>query len=174
MSTLKDIFKKLEESMASAAFAEAGEFETARQLLKPVKNAHKRVLLGTDKAEIDAKTIGYAMRLCQRIGGNLEIFHVLRMSDAKMATEIEQKKDLIDALKAKFGTKGISYQLVMGQDCLADEVLKHTTTRRDLLCVVFDALEAGSSSCLQAKQNMIAKFHALNCPVVVYAESTMA
>ncbi len=174
MNTLKEIFKKLEESMTSAAFAEAGEFDTARQFLKSTKNAHKRVLLGTDRLEIDSKTIGYALRLCQRIGGNLEIFHVLRMEDDQLASELAQKKELIAALQDGLGKKGISYQLVLGRECLADEVLKHTTKRRDLLCVVFDALEAGSASCLQARQNMIAKFHALNCPVVVYAESSMA
>lgn len=174
MNILAKILESLEQSMTAATFAEAGEFEMARQFIKPHKNAHKRVLLGTDRADINPKTLDYAMRLCQSIGGSLEIFHLLHLSEESMAGEPGQKNRLVKAIKGLLGEKGIVYQLVMGEECLAEEVLKYTSNRRDLLCVIFDAIGAGNSSCQQAKETMLAKFHALHCPVVVYAEQPMA
>ncbi len=171
MSTLTAIFKKLEESMSAATFAEAGEFETARQFLTTNKNARKRVLLGTDKQEIDARTISYAMHLCQRLGGGLEIFHVLHLPAEEEGTELSQGKEPLVSLSNALHQKGIAYQPVKGAGCLADEVLRHAGSRRDILCVVFDAMEAGGTTCRKAKENMIAKFQAMHCPVVMYAGS---
>lgn len=174
MSTLTAIFKKLEESMSAATFAEAGEFETARQFLTPGKNARKRVLLGTDKPEIDARTISYAMHLCQRLGGGLEIFHVLHLPEEETDSALNQKKEPLASLNNTLQQKGIAYQPVRGAGCLADEVLRHVGNRRDLLCVVYDAMEAGGVTCRKAKENMLVRFQALHCPVVMYAGSVRA
>lgn len=146
----------------------------ARQFIKSPKNAHKRVLLGTDREEINPKTLHYAMRLCQCIGGSLEIFHVLHVVEEGVTGESVQKNRLVEAVKNFFLEKGILYQLVMGKECLAEEVLRYTSNRRDLLCVIFDSMETGNLSCQKAKENMLVKFHALHCPVVVYAEQPMA
>lgn len=174
MNILATMIKKFEESMAAATYAEAGEFEMASQFLQPRKNAHKRVLLGTDRAEVNPKTLQYAMRLCKYIGGTLEIFHVLNLPEECMDVEPEQKNRLIEVVQGSLGNKGVVYQFVVGEECLAAEVLKYTNNRRDLLCVVFDAIEAGNSNCQKAKEAMLAKFHTLHCPVVVYAEQPVA
>jgi hypothetical protein len=174
MGLLATIIEKLEKSMSAATFAEAGEFETAGQFLKPNKNAYKRVLLGTDREEINPKALQYAMRLAQRIGGKLEICHVIRADEETLSGEAEQKDKLVESVQGSLGERGIIYQLVMGEECLAEEVLRYTTNRRNLLCVVFDAIEAGNSSCQKARETMLAKFHALHCPVVVYAEESVA
>ncbi len=174
MSALTTLFKKLEESMTAATFAEAGELETARQFLKTNKNAHKRVLLGTDKPELETRTISYALHLCQRLGGGLEIFHMLRMPGNKTASGLNQKKEPLASLNTALRKKGVVYHPVSGLGCLADEVLRHAGTRRDILCVVFDALEPDGASCRKAKENMITKFQALQCPVVMCAGSARA
>jgi len=174
MSALTTMFKKLEEAMTAATFAEAGEFEMARQLLKTNKNAHKRVLLGTDKPEIAPRTISYALHLCQRLGGGLEIFHMLHTLEKETASELSQEEAPLSALNSSLQEKGVIYQPFNGLGCLADEVLRHAGARRDILCVVFDALEPDGSRCRKAKENMIAKFQALHCPVVMYAGSVRA
>lgn len=171
MSTLTAIFKKLEESMTAATFAEAGEFETARQFLQTNKNARKRVLLGTDKPEIDARTISYAMHLCQRLGGGLEIFHVLHLPAGETDTDLNQGKEPLVSLSNVLHQQGIAYQPTRGTGCLADAVIRHAGSRRDILCVVFDAMEASGATCRKAKENMLAKFQVLRCPVVMYAGS---
>lgn len=172
MSALTTMFKKLEEAMTAATFAEAGEFETARQFLTTNKNARKRVLLGTDKPEIATRTISYALHLCQRLGGSLEIFHMLHLPENEMASSLSQDEEPLADLNTALQQKGVLYQPVSGHGCLADEVLRHAGTRRDILCVVFDALEPDGTSCRKAKENMITKFQALHCPVVMYAGSS--
>jgi hypothetical protein len=173
MSALTTMFKKLEEAMTAATFAEAGEFETARQFLQTNKNARKRVLLGTDKPEIAPRTISYALHLCQRLGGGLEIFHMLNIPENETASDLGQEKEPLAALNQALQEKGVVYQPVSGLDCLADEVLRHAGSRRDILCVVFDALEPDGPKCRKAKENMIAKFQALHCPVVMYAGASV-
>lgn len=173
MSALTTMFKKLEEAMTAATFAEAGEFETARQFLTTNKNARKRVLLGTDKPEIAARTISYALHLCQRLGGGLEIFHMLHLPENETASGPSLEKEPLAALNNALQKKGVVYQPFNGLGCLADEVLRHAGTRRDILCVVFDVLEPDGASCRKAKENMIAKFQALHCPVVMYAGSSV-
>ncbi|MCX5874936.1 MAG: hypothetical protein NT087_01290 [Deltaproteobacteria bacterium] len=173
MRALTTMFKKLEEAMTAATFAEAGEFETARQLLKTNKNARKRVLLGTDKPEIAARTINYALHLCQRLGGGLEIFHMLHLLENETASGLNQDDEPLAALNSSLQEKGVIYQPVSRPGCLADEMLKHAGARRDILCVVFDVLEPDGTNCRKAKENMIAKFQALHCPVVMYAGSSV-
>jgi len=174
MSALTTMFKKLEEAMTAATFAEAGEFETARQILKTNKNAHKRVLLGTDKPEIAPRTISYALHLCQRLGGGLEIFHMLNMPENEIVSGMSQENEPIAALNTSLQEKGVIYQPFNGLGCLADEVLRHAGGRRDILCVVFDVLDPNGTNCRKAKENMITKFQALHCPVVMYAGSSRA
>lgn len=174
MSALTTLFKKLEESMTAATFAEAGEFETARQFLKTNKNVHKRVLLGTDKPEIAARTISYAMHLCQRLEGSLEIFHMLRIPESEAGSLLSRGKEPLATLNTALQHKGVVYQPINGSGCLADEMLRHAISRRDILCIVFDALEPDGANCRKAKDNMIAKFQALHCPVVMYAGSFRA
>ena len=170
MGSLMAILRKFEESMIAASFAEAGEFETANWVLGLSKNANKRVLLGTDKTEIKPITIGNALRLCQRIGGNLEIFHMLRLPGGTTEKELRQEKEMIEALVGTLLRKGVVYRPVRAEGCLADALLGHVATRRDILCVVFDALEAGEARCFKAKEKMIARFQSLSCPVMIYGD----
>ena len=99
---------------------------------------------------------------------------MLHMLESETASGLSQEKEPLAALNSSLQEKGVIYQPVSGPGCLADEVLKHAGARRDILCVVFDALEPDGATCRKAKENMIAKFQALHCPVVMYAGSFRA
>ena len=43
MKTLKNIFKKFENAMVAGTFAEAGEFETAKQFMQEEELHHKKI-----------------------------------------------------------------------------------------------------------------------------------
>ncbi len=164
MIKLASIFKKFEEAMAASAFAEEGEFDMARQLLKSSKNANKKVLLGMDEAEVDLNLVRYTINLCQRIGAKLEILHVLRPED-----DVTQKpeagslkgEELLAPFQEDMEKRGIDYQLVIANDSLAEELVSYVGQRRDILCVVLDAAKAG-------KQRIEKELQKLKCPVVVY------
>ena len=171
MRALTNLFKKLEESMTKATLAEAGEFEVSRRLLKANKNAHKRVLLGTDRQEIEPKTISYVLNLCRRLGGGLEVFHMLHLSQNETDSRMDRREELLASLNAPLQEKGVVYHPMHGLGCLADELLRYADGRGDILCVVFDAADPDGMICHKAKENMIGRFETLHCPVVIYAES---
>lgn len=66
------IKRKIEDLMSAVSFAEEGEFETARELMKE----DRRVLLAVRKGQIDRKTFRYAVNTCKRIGASLDVLYV--------------------------------------------------------------------------------------------------
>ena len=76
MKTLKNFFDSFQETMVAAAFAEAGEFESARQMTMNSKNSYKKILLGTEGNASLAKAAQYSFNACLRLGTNLEVLHL--------------------------------------------------------------------------------------------------
>ena len=143
MINIKTLIQKVEKTMAAAAFAEAAEFETAQQFLKQNKTANKKVLLSTNQEEVTEKIVRYAMKLCKRIGGSLEILHLLCTSEKcwmQMKQQMVDGEEILLKARNSFQKIGALYQPVLGDGCgcLAEEVLKYTAKRRDILCIVFD------------------------------------
>lgn len=150
--------------MAATAFAEEGEFDMARQLLKSGKNANKKVLLGMDETEVDLNLIRYTVNLCQRIGAKLEILHVLQAeNDAaqELAAGPIKGEELLAPFQEDMEKRGVYYQLVFATESLAEELVSHVGQRRDILCVVLDAAKAG-------RRRIEKELRKLKCPVVVY------
>ncbi|MGB5884989.1 MAG: hypothetical protein WBG28_12890, partial [Desulfobulbales bacterium] len=81
MKTLKNFFDIFQETMVAAAFAEAGEFESARQMTPVSKNSHKKILLGTEGNTSLAKAAQYSFNACLRLGTSLEVLHLIRQTE---------------------------------------------------------------------------------------------
>ena len=75
MSIFKNGKEKFQKAMSAAAFAEAGEFETARQIAGKSKNAHKKVLVVLEGDDLSMRILQYAQDLSKRLEGQLEILH---------------------------------------------------------------------------------------------------
>lgn len=157
--------------MSAVAFAEAGEFETARrQMVKNRKTAHKRVLLGTDAAEIDRQFVQYALQLCARLEAGLEIVHLIKSGSAS-GKEILA----LDQLQRSLEEKNIVYQAVVEGGSLEEEVEKYTRARRDILCVVLESAEKEPRErrgVAGRKENKFLKN--LSCPVVLFESQARA
>ncbi len=69
---LKKMMKNVEDALAAATFAEAGEAVTASSLMKE----GRKVLLALKEGRIDAKTLKYASNTAQRIDAHLDILYV--------------------------------------------------------------------------------------------------
>lgn len=161
---MKDFLKQFEEVMASAAFAEAGEFESARQMLSRDKTSNKKVLLATDTERVHAGVIRHALNLCRRMGGKLEILHLLAGPANGRAVEMERRE-----IPGELGEYASSYtQLVIGKS-FENEVAKFTENRGDLLCVVLDTARcrktANNNVCRKYLADLVEK---ITCPVVIY------
>ena len=79
-----DLKKKVEDLMSAISFAEEGEFDTAREMLKE----ERRVLLAIKENHLDKKTFRYAINTCKRVGADLDILYV--SSAEKMSPVLEQ------------------------------------------------------------------------------------
>lgn len=159
-----EIRKRIEEAMSAVAFAEEGEFETARQMVKNRKTAHKRVLLGTEAAELDRQFLQYALQLCARLEAGLEIVHVVKLDASS-----EKEKMGLQQLQGSLEEKNIVYQAVIGNGTLEAEVEKYARGRGDILCVVLESARnelRERRSLADKKENKFLKN--LSCPVVLF------
>jgi len=166
MKTLKNFFASFQEAMVAAAFAEAGEFESACQMTKSSKNSHKKILLGTEGNTSLAKAAQYAFKACIRMGTNLEVLHLIRqteLAEAQENTSTLTKENLIPR-KLEFKKIGILYYPVFSKDPLEVEVARFAVHRGDILFVVLN-------KDLGKKQKKGTYFDSLltnlRCPVVV-------
>lgn len=173
MKRFGNILKKFEQAMASAAFAEAGEFETARQMIQADKTANKKVLLGTEGGEVNPQLFGYALDLCRRLGGSLEILQVLPNSPetSNGQVDIEAAKEIPASFRQQLRKMGILYRSILARDVFAKEVVRYAGNRRDLLCVVLGAPRERAAVSARALRQQSTIFKRLSCPVVFYGDA---
>jgi hypothetical protein len=165
VSIFKNSKEKFQKAMSAAAFAEVGEFETAREIAGKNKNAHKKVLVVLEDEDLSLRILKYALDLCKRLGGQLEILH-------------KQGPEKMDITKTKvwqeFTKKGadVAYTSLEPGESLDDRLTEYGKTRRDILCVVLriDLMEKKPSKNKEEKAwspDWI--MQKLNCPVMVYS-----
>lgn len=165
MSIFKYGKEKFEQAMSAAAFAEAGEFETARQLAGRNKNAHKKVLVVLEGDELNQRILKYALDLCKRLGGRLEILHKQGLNKVKI-TET--------AVWAELSGKGeriVCSSLGPGES-LDEKLIEYGRTRRDILCVVLRIALMDKKPVKKMEEKAWSPdwiMQNLNCPVMVYS-----
>lgn len=172
---MANLFKIFEDSMAAAAFAEAGEHEAANEYLATAKTARKKVLLGTNAAEIPPKVFSHAIEVCKRLGARLEILHVVPEQGDASKPEQAAKGRLakLARLKDRFRTFGIPYEYVLGPKGLEEEIMRYAEGRRDIMLIVLglSAPPAGRRGKKQPDSHLISRFQ---CPVVLLKEPQSA
>ena len=148
---MRGIMKQLENTLSASAFAEAGEYETARQLIK----TDQRVLLVLTGTTGDAKSLKYAENFCERMKAKLE---VICSSGMRESVEVSLRS---------IREKGIEYTLAETAGCLKQAMVDITLANQDILYVVvnsFSDLEVGCSGDLNTKTDVR---DMVRCPLVV-------
>ena len=163
------IFKKGKETfqnaMSAAAFAEAGEFETARQIAGKNKNAHKKVLVVLEGDDLNIRILNYASDLCKRLGGQLEILHKQGLQQMDI-TRSEAWQEF-----TKKG-EGFVCSSLDSDESLDDKLIEYGKTRRDILCVVLRIDLMEKKPVKREKEKVWSPdwiMQKLNCPVMVYS-----
>jgi hypothetical protein len=77
----EDLIEQTESHLAAAAFAEAGEFDTALEILD-IPKPFKAVLLVLDNADNGSDAFDYAVNLCRRMKASLEVLALTDGSDS--------------------------------------------------------------------------------------------
>ena len=148
---MRGIMKQLENTLSASAFAEAGEYETARQLIK----TDQRVLLVLTGTIGDAKSLKYAENFCERMKAKLEVICSAGMRDS------------IEVSLRSIREKGIEYTVAETDACLKQAIVDITLANQDILYVVvnsFSDLEVGCSGDLNTKTDVR---DMVRCPLVV-------
>jgi hypothetical protein len=156
--------------MAAVAFAEEGEFETAQRFISPeADKAGKKVVLSLDDPEIKPQLIKYALDLCRRVGGQLEVLHILKQpGTAKTAAEF-----FLNPMVEKLREMGVKYDLIVGNVKPEDELVRQTENRRNILFVVLDSISRTRDLDNDGNGlNVVRIMNKLNCPVVVFSDKT--
>jgi len=156
---LKRWLKEFENDMVSAAFAEAGELETARQIIKE----DRRILLAVTDEKKDINAFKYALNMCKRIGAALDILFSLKSG-----------KDAIDSFIKELRNEGIEHTLVEVNECIKEEVLNYTTARTNILFVVVESSDNLDIHCKDNRKKTLTSLALLKCPLVVVSDLASA
>jgi hypothetical protein len=148
---MRAIMKQLENTLSASAFAEAGEYETARQLIK----TDQRVLLVLTGTIGDAKSLKYAENFCERMKAKLEVICLAGMRES------------IEVSLRYIREKGIEYTVAETDGCLKQAMVDITLADQDIRYVVvssYSDLEVGCSGDLNTKTDVR---DMVRCPLVV-------
>ncbi|MEW6620865.1 MAG: universal stress protein [bacterium] len=150
---MKRFFRKFETMMSAITFAQEGEFEIAKEMLKE----DRRVLLAIREGKTDQKVLTYALNTCQRIGASLDILYV--SSRDTVASSIN---DLYSHLKEA----GINYNLVKKSGDFKQEVIDWTNLNQDVVFVVI-----GDNLDFESKDKWLPEsWNKIRCPMIVANE----
>lgn len=152
---MKKWLKKFNDAMAAAAFAEMGEFETARETLRE----NRKILLALTGAPADAKAFRYAMNSCKRVGAELEILY-----------SPDDGTRLVKQFQSELEKEKIDHRLIKGRGCLKDAILHYSNRNRDILFVVIESSEGLNVNCKNARTVISKSWKNLKCPLVVVSD----
>lgn len=148
---MPEIMKHLENTLSAAAFAEEGEYETARQLIK----TDQRVLLVLTGTNGDAKSLKYAENFCDRMKSKLEVICSTAM------------REFVEVSLRSISAKGIEYSLSETDGCLKQAMVDITLANQDIRYVVVNSysdLQEGCSGDLDVQTDYR---DMVGCPLVV-------
>lgn len=150
--------KKIEDLMSAISFAEEGEFETARQILKE----EKRILFAVKNGQIDKKTLRYAINTCKRIGAGLDIMY-LSSDSPKIDSKL---KDFQSGLEKE----GIYCRLIKRDGSLRQEIVDYTASNKEVLFVVIESSDDVEHGHKGNERRLSESWKNLKCPLVVVTD----
>ena len=158
MRKLKKTMNKIERIMSAVSFAEEGEFDTAKEMLKE----ERRVLLAVKKGQMDRKTFKYAINACKRIGAHLDILHI---------SPVEAADPVLEECLSELKTEGINYRLLHKNGCLKQEIIDYTNSKKEVLFAVTESSENLDIDCKGKGKGLSEAWQNLKCPLVVVTDS---
>jgi len=162
---LKKMMKSVESAMAAATFAEEGEAETARSILK----SGRGVLLALKEGRIDARTLKYALNTALRIGANLEILYVTSDEHKEGITEPALKE-----FEKQLTKDGVTYRMIQRTGCLKQQIIDYTDREKEILFAVIESPGSLDLDCDRKDKTLSELWQNLKCPLVVVMDQAKA
>ncbi|MEW6602890.1 MAG: hypothetical protein AB1499_18095 [Nitrospirota bacterium] len=150
--------RKIEDMMASSAYAEEGEFETAKNNVKQ----QRAILLALTGPSLDTNALRYAINTCKRTGAVLEIVYNPAAADslALLKSDLEKEK--------------IEYFCIRKTGRMEDEIPSYTEKRTDILFVVIEAPAEAVPGSKKAGRKFQQSWNKLKCPLVTVSGPSAA
>ena len=155
---MTDLKKKLEGLMSAISFAEEGEFDTAREMMKE----DRRVLLAVKEGHLDRKTFKYAINTCKRVGADLDILYI---------SPSEKISPVLAQCLEEVKKEGIRFSVVQKNGCLKQQIIDYTNTKKEILFAVTESLETLDLDCAGKGKRLSDAWQSLRCPLVVVADN---
>lgn len=151
---------RFDDLMSAISFAEAGEHEKARELLK----GRDTILLATSERAIDRSVMKYALNLSRRIETAIDILYL---------TKSGERHVLLDAFMSEAAKSGVACTLVRRDGCMKKAILDYTEKRREILFVVIGSTPELDMECKTGEKSLSEAWKRLKCPLVVVSKGGM-
>jgi K+-sensing histidine kinase KdpD len=155
---MKKLMKNIEDTMSAVAFAEAGEHEAAREMLK----GQKTVLLAISDRAFDSNALTYALNISERIKANLEILYV---------SDSDRDRKGLNNFLSEVNKVGFRFSLVMKKGCVKKAIFEYTDKRSEILFVVVGAALELNIGCEVSEKVFSKAWKRLKCPLVVVSKN---
>ena len=150
--------KNLENLFAAAAFAERGEFDTARSI-----GGRRSVLLVLTGTGSDRASVKYALSMSKRVDASVEVLYVSRRVE---------DGGILAYLEGEAAKEDILFKVVKSAGCLKKAVIAHTEKRRDISLVVVESSEELDEECTE--KELLRAWKITDCPLVVVSQPLRA
>jgi hypothetical protein len=128
------VMKKLESHFMAATFAEAGDFETARQILPDYKRT-QTVLLAIEGEHPTKASFDYAFKLCKRVNASLDI---LQLRTEKYA-DANSPSESLSTLLPRLEKEGISYKIIVKTAGVKESLFDYVRVHKDVVTAILDS-----------------------------------
>jgi len=162
---LKKMMKNVEDALAAATFAEAGEAVTARSIV----NEGRRVLLALKEGRIDAKTLRYALNTAKRIDAHLDILYVTAAGGNAHTVD-----PLLVRFESELKAEGVLYRMIPRMGCLKQQIIDYTNSEKDILFAVIESPHSLDADCNKKDKTLSELWQKLKCPLVVVMDGARA
>jgi hypothetical protein len=142
--------ERLQQHMAAIAYAEAGEFQSAEEIVQPAPKS-RTVLLVIEGENPDPTAFSYAVNLCKRTSAELDILQVIQISakgedyellSQKMANSSRRLVDLVRQLEQT----AVPFKVTMRLGEPASKLVNYAKRHKEVAMVVLDSPKAREAS----------------------------
>jgi len=151
---------RFDDLMSAISFAEAGEHEKAKELLK----SRDTVLLAVSERMVDGHVMKYALTLSKRIEAGIDILYL---------TKSDATNPLLEAFMSEARKKDIDCSLVRKEGCMKKAILDYTGKKKEILFVIVGSTPEMDIECKTGEKSLSEAWKRLKCPLVVVSKSGM-
>ena len=144
------LLEKLQRHMVAAAYAEAGELESAQEVMSTARSL-RTVLLVVEGSVPDPATFTYAVNLCKRTNAQLDILQVIEKSYTNgdysdLSQLLAEGSHHIMGLVRKLEESRVNFKVTVKLGDINEKLTNYTKRRKDVSTVVLDSAKARADS----------------------------